>query len=501
VIDLRDLLHEGDAGDVPAEVDGVRLCRAAARLRADGVSVEAVIAHAQSRARATGFAVLSPVDLDEEAPLRIARAYVPPMPNALSSDLLTARLDATTASTAILGNRAFVELDNAQARTTLVALIDGARRTFHAQWYLVEDDDVTRTIEDALVRAGARGVAVRVLVDSLYSLHGSFGTVNPLLERLAAAPGVELCASRPIDHVPTIEDLKQRDHRKVAISDGVRAIVSGRNLAKTYYRSFTEARLSPSSPWSDVPWLDASVALEGPAVMVLESAFLAAWTESGREPFEVEPVPVAGDTALRVVVHRGLCDAYTLEAYLALIDAARERLLVVNSFPLQLELQHALLLAMDRGVRVTVLVGHIRPLYGEDRPFGGGAIRALADTLVRARLDALIEKGAIVRELALSPLEGWDPALGLVRPSVHAKLVCADGRFVAMGSANLDVTAGYWESEALVVVDEAPFAERLEAQLGEVFGASSAIDPHDPKWREGASLRAWLGRVWPSVVG
>lgn len=50
------------------------------------------------------------------------------------------------------------------------------------------DDDVGIPVEVALAAAGARGVAVRVLVDSLHSLHGSFGARNSLFERLAERP-------------------------------------------------------------------------------------------------------------------------------------------------------------------------------------------------------------------------------------------------------------------------------------------------------------------------
>lgn len=499
VLDVRDLLDEGDAADVPLAVAAVRLCRAAARLRVAGARVDLVVAHQPGAARADGFAIAGPDDL-AELDARIAAAYVPPAPAA--QDELGARLDVTTASRVRPGHRVRVDLDNAAARRDLLASIDGATRRVHAQWYIVEDDEITREVEAGLVRAGARGVEVRVLVDSLYSLHGSFGAENALLRRLAAAPGVALRASRPIQRVPSLVDLKQRDHRKLVVVDGARGLVSGRNLGKQYYRSFAEARVHRRSPYSDVPWLDASVALEGPAAAILDASFLHAWTTAGGPAFAIEAPPPAGDVALRVVVHRGLADAYTLEAYLALIETARSRLLIVNSFPLQLEVQHALVRALARGVRLSVLVGRARPSYGDDVPFvGGGSMRAIADTLVRARLAALIEAGADVRELAIAPPAGWDVRLGLVRPHVHAKLVCADGRVVALGSANLDVTAGYWESEALVLIDDIRLAADVEAEVDALRLASPAIDPGDAKWREGAALRAWLGRVWPSVLG
>ena len=503
VLDVRDLLDEGDASDVHPALAAVRLCRAAARLRAGGTCVDVAVTTDPGAARSDGFALVAPLELAELA-TRIAGAYTPP-PSPLqrpqAADRLDAQLDARTASRVQPGHRVRVELDNAAARRDLLTLIDRAADRVHAQWYIVEDDDAAREVEAGLVRAGARGVAVRVLVDSLYSRHGSFGVENALLRRLGAAPGVELRTSRPIRRVPTLIDLKQRDHRKLVVVDGARSLVSGRNLGKQYYRGFAEARVHPGTRYADVPWLDASVALDGPAAATLDASFLQAWLAADGAGFPIVAPPPAGATAVRVVVHQGLADAYTLEAHLTLIEAAERRLLVVNSFPLQLEVQHALTRALARGVQLDVLVGRVRASFGAGVPFsGGGSMRGLADTLVRARLATLIEAGADVRELALAPLPAWDAQLGHVHPHVHAKLLCVDGRHVALGSANLDVTAGYWESEALVLIDDVSLAAGVEAEVDALRLASPRIDPSDAKWREGAALRAWLGRVWPSVL-
>ena len=494
VVDVRDILDEGDTADVPSEVFAVRLCRAAARMRAHGLDIDVVVAFAPAYARGSGFAVLGVNDLgDLEAKRRATHRPPPDVRRATDLDVLT---DSRT----MPGNRLAIDLDNADARARLISTIDTAHTRLHAQWYIVEDDEVSREVEAALVRASARGVTVRIIVDALYSRHQSFGARNALLERLASTPLVEVRASRPIASLPALEDLKRRDHRKLVIADGTRGIVSGRNLARTYYRSFEEARVSRSSGWAEVPWLDASAWLEGPAVEDLERSFLDAWIETGAETFTINPAPAVGDTDVRVVVHRGLEDAYTLEAYLSIIEDARTRLIVVNSFPLQREVLHALLRAVDRGVRVSVLVGHVRPVYGDDIAFGGGAYRALVDALVRARLAALVDVGADVREFIVQNVAGWDASLGTVRPYVHAKLLCADASRIAIGSANLDVTAGYWESEALVVVTDADVGRDLDTRLEQWLASALPIDPRDPKWQSGADVRAWLGRVWPSVL-
>src|SRR5208283_5913543 len=116
--------------------------------------------------------------------------------------------------------------------------------------------------------------------------------------------------------------------------------------------------------------------------------------DAGGEPFEIRvPAPAAATTA-RVVVHRGLRDAHTLEAYLALIETARSHIYAVNGFPLILEIQHALLRALRRGVRVRTLFGHLTPTHG-DTPFKGpwATARTAATQMVHSRMDALVAAG------------------------------------------------------------------------------------------------------------
>ncbi len=495
VADASAVLAEGAALDVPAEADPVRLARVAARMRRAGAPVVAVVHGGAHTPRVIGFAVLRADEADEAA---AAAAFRPDSP--VPAATLPARLEAATGAVTIPGNRVEVELDNPTARAWLLDALARAERRIHFQVYMAKEDDVGSEVESALASAAARGVTVRVVVDSLHGLHGSLGLTNPLLERLAARPNVDLRLARPVAGVPLLEDLKQRDHRKVVVVDGRLALVGGRNLSHEYYTGFDEVALGPASPWRDVPWLDAGARVEGPAVEALDRSFLDAWTAAGGAPFEVVPQEPAGGAAARVVVHHGLRDATTLETYVALIDAARAHVWAVNGFPLLLEVQHALLRALTRGVAVRVIVGHTTPTHGET-PFGGpwSTARRAASELVDSRLDALVAAGAEVYRLAVRERPGWAEGLGTVHPHVHAKVVSVDGRVCSIGSANLDVTAAYWEDEHLLVVEDETVAGALEARLGEIAAGSERLDPGDPGWREAARRRAWMVR-WPGTL-
>jgi hypothetical protein len=63
VIDAGAVLGEGEALDVPALADAVRLARAAARMRADGFPVAAIVYRGPHTPAAQGFAALRPEEL------------------------------------------------------------------------------------------------------------------------------------------------------------------------------------------------------------------------------------------------------------------------------------------------------------------------------------------------------------------------------------------------------------------------------------------------------
>jgi len=495
VVDASVVLDEGAALDVPELADGVRLARTAARMRAAGFPILAIVHRGTQAPSTIGFTALR---ADEIAALR--GALLPAVALPVEPTSLADRLDLVTGAPVISGNRIEIELDNVQARRWLLAAIGQSVERIHFQTYMAADDDIGRLVEAALVQAAARGVTVRLLVDSLHGRHGSLGARNPLLERLGACPGLELRVGKPISGVPTLEDLKQRDHRKLVVVDNRLALLGGRNVSHEYYTGFDEVALGTQSMWREVPWLDAGARIEGPAVTALEHGFLGAWRAAGGEPWPVADCAPAGASAARVVTHFGLRDAHTLDAYLAMIETAKSHIYVVNGFPLILEIQHALLRALQREVRVRVLTGHLTPTHG-DRPFEGpwSSARTTATAFVHSRVDALVAAGAEGYQFSVAQRPKWESGLGSVRSHVHAKLMSADGRVCAVGSANMDITAGYWESELLLVVEDASIAAAVESRVDALIAESTRIDRDDPHWRESARRREWM-RHWPGVL-
>ena len=492
LLDASAWLDDGGAVDVPPRVDGQRLLRLALKLRLAQVPVAGIVVKSEPRPDSSLVTVFSAESL---------RARSPAAPPLKAKRTSLDRLAVLTSSTPVAGHRVHLELDNQRARLDTLEAIERAHTRVHWQCYIVDDDPIADQFLEALSRASQRGVEVRLLVDALYSLHGAFGITNPKLERLARIPRIEVHGAQAWTGLPSVNDLKQRNHRKVVVIDGRQAIVTGRNLGATYYSGPKDVVLTPASPYDRVPWLDASVSLEGPLVEAVDRAFLDDWRATGGTPFEFAPSPPAGDAVCRLVLHQGARDTHTFDLHLELVETARHSLVLMNTFPLVLELQRALVRAVRRGVRVRCLVGNVRPRWGEGRPFEGGAYRELADDLVRSRLEPVLRAGGEAYEVVLPPEPHWDPALDRVFPHVHAKLLVRDEDAIAVGSANFDVTSAYWESEALVVVHDSQVTREALTHLEATVRLSRPVDVTSEGWRREAPRRAWLGQHWPSLVG
>ncbi len=472
VLDAGAILRDGAPTDLPPAARTVRAERVVRRLLAAGYPV---------------------------AGARLGGEWVPaPSPRE--------RLELLTGAAPTTASALRFEWDNGAARRRLIELIRRARSAVELQTYQVEDGPAVREVELALAQAAARGVAVRLLADAVWSARGTVDSLSPVLARLARCPGIAVRLARPLSGLPTVAAFKQRDHRKLCVFDGRVAVVGGRNLGEVYLRGFDEVPLWERSTYREIPWLDVGAEVEGPVVGALRAAFEGVWSAATPAGEEVEreplPTPVAegGSIDVRLVLHEGLADAHSLELARDVIDGARRRLSVVNTFPLQFELLEALQRALRRGVAVRVLVGNVRPLHGERVPFPGGGVRDLANEVIHGRLDTLARDGAAVHEYVPAMRPGWDPALVRVLPHVHAKVLSADGLRCSVGSANLDITAAYWESEVVLLVEDAAATAGLDAQLDAFFAGSPRLDDA-ADWSARAGRREWLSRNWPASIG
>ena len=75
-----------------------------------------------------------------------------------------------------------------------------------------------------------------------------------------------------------------------------------------------------------------------------------------------------------------------------------------------------------------------------------------------------------------------------------------DGRVCSVGSANLDITAGYWENELMLVVEDPTIAARARGahRSADRAARSASIATTRPGSRP-RRRRDWM-RHWPGVL-
>ncbi len=137
-------------------------------------------------------------------------------------------------------------------RRALMDLVGSATTTLDICFYIFAEDEVSSELRDALCAAARRGVAVTLILDS-FGASASDRFLQPLVD----AGGRYFCFSPRIGLRYLI-----RNHQKMVIADGERALFGGFNIEDDYF-----------APPEQNGWNDLAIALEGDAVAGLNDWF------------------------------------------------------------------------------------------------------------------------------------------------------------------------------------------------------------------------------------
>ena len=178
----------------------------------------------------------------------------------------------------------------------LLSDIDDARSTCHLEFYIWHDGGVAEQVAEALIRAKARGVVCRVLVDAI----GSHKFLNSSMCLRMRAAGVDVRDALPggLLRMPFVRfDLRM--HRKIVVIDGKIGYTGSLNLVDPRYFK-RDAGVGQ--------WVDAMVRVQGPAVEALQIVFLGDWYIETSTPLEelqqfgdAIPQPRRGESPVQVV--------------------------------------------------------------------------------------------------------------------------------------------------------------------------------------------------------
>lgn len=362
-------------------------------------------------------------------------------------------IDRAAAARPIPGNRVTLLQDGPEAYPAMLDLIAAARRYIHFENYIIRSDATGWRFAEALAGRAREGIPVRVLYDWL----GCMSTRRRLWRFLRAA-GCEVRAFNPPSILRPLRFLT-RDHRKLLVVDGSHSVVGGLCIGDEW----------AGDPVRGVPpWRDTAVAIEGPASHALDLAFARVWGLVGPALPELErtpDIPAAGDAAVRIVIGEpGRERAYRVVEYLA--AGARRRLWMVDAYLVPPpRLFEVMALAEKDGVDIRLLVP-------------GSSDVPVVRNFTRLGYRDLLRSGMRIFE--------WDG------PMMHAKTMVADGRWVRVGTSNINLSSLVGNYELDIVIEDQALAMAMERQFRRDMAASSEVVREQPR-----GPRA-LHRVMPS---
>jgi cardiolipin synthase len=347
----------------------------------------------------------------------------------------------------------------------MIKAIDDAQHEVRLETYIFSFEGAGADVALALMRAAQRGVNVCMLVDGV----GTGELPMPWAERMSQA-GVQVHVFAPaVGPGFWLPSRWRRMHRKLCVVDQSLAFCGGINILDDFMDPHVQGLLT-------APRLDYAVSFRGSLVTIAYDAMMQLWSRievvhdlrsqdlSGaidalRGAAQSLRLPTRGETQLLLrdnVRHR----THIERAYRKAIGSAHHEVVVANAyfFP-GLRLRRALVLAARRGVRVRLL------LQGQYEYF-------LPYRAARQLYGQLMKAGVEIYEYHASFL--------------HAKVAVVDGKWLTVGSSNLDPFSLLLAREANVVAHHPELAQTLRASLMDAIERSS--DRVDPQ--------AYLSRGW-----
>ena len=349
----------------------------------------------------------------------------------------------------VAGNRLRLLPGGIERYDALIGLIEASTKSIRVLFYMFTEDEAGVLVLQALTRAAARGVHVRLLLDEFGS-----GAIRPAF----LDPLVEAGGNHCIFHPTLGRRYLIRNHQKMIVVDDCAAIIGGANINQHYMVD------EGSQHWRDI-WL----AVDGPAVPELGDYF------DDIERWVRQPKPLI--RRLRRIITRHSKGSGPVTWRFS--GPMRKH----NPWPVQIVKD---ILAARR---LDIVAAYFSPSRAMLRRIGGVVERggearlvtaARSDnnaTIAAARFTygRLLKRGVRIFE--------YQPA------KFHTKLYIADD-IVHIGSANFDFRSIYLNLEMMLRVEDPAFAAAMRVFVDGEIADSVEITPALHK-----SRATWVRRL------
>lgn len=321
---------------------------------------------------------------------------------------------------------------------TIFDSVTNARHIVCIEFYIFKNDDTGKRLADLLKEKVKQGVDVHILYDHF----GSLFTPIKFWRELKKA-GINLRVSHPFKWSAPRHYI-HRDHKKVLIIDGEKAITGGFNIGDEYHGYLKMKKQA---------WRDTGIYLEGPIAMTLLEMFKKSWTAWKGKPITHDKKVLStarGIPVIPIFTSSAKGRKKLRKLFFYSISNAKEKIFITNPyFTPSKRMMAALEDAVKRKVDVKLLLpgkSDIAPVFYASRHY--------------------------YKKLLTAGVEIYDYQ-GII---LHAKTAVFDSCWSIIGSANLDFQSLRRNDESNVGILENNFNKKLTEAFWEDLSHSIKID-------------------------
>ena len=293
--------------------------------------------------------------------------------------------------------------DGRQMFDTMMQDIMSARETINIMFFIVKNDETGRQFIDALTQKAREGVEVRLLLDSMGSRQ-----INDRVLRDFLDAGGKRAYFFPRKLNLVNFDFNYRNHRKLAVIDGIIGYTGGFNIAREY--------LGLKKKFGY--WRDTHIRITGQSVQDINARFILDWRTASKEKIVLSEafysgVISEGNTGIQIVSSGPDSVKEEVKRSLMKMITSAERSIYVQTpyFVPDDSILESLKMAAQCGVDVRVMIPCM-----PDHPLVYWATYSYAGELVKSGGRVFIYENGFL----------------------HSKTMVVDGDVGTVGSANFD---------------------------------------------------------------
>lgn len=345
----------------------------------------------------------------------------------------------------------------------LIEDIHAAQKTINFLVFIWEPGKASDMVFAALIERARAGVEVRLLLDGF----GSSKVPDKDIEALRAAGG-RLAFFRP-PRFGKLTNFHKRTHRRAIVMDGVVAFTGGMAVGDKWLGNAD----------TEESWRDSMVRVTGPPASAVQSAFAAPWAHTageilvGEKYYPVHPphTDPAGAAPMQTV---GIASAPSPEDHplrllfmQTFLSAQKTLYISTPYFVPDKVMREAVARKARGGVDVRILL--------PDEHTDAKPIRQTSHSYMQE----LLEAGVKMYE--------YQPTM------MHSKHVVADGTWVVVGSANMDIRSKELNEENVLGILDPVFGAQMNALFFEDLRRAELIRLED--WKRRGPFKRLLERT------